>query len=153
MHIQYSPPMLVRPFLFAMHILYPHPHLAIPVHNTHIASLSALGYSHSQHIYGTPIHAWIFLLPECIQCPVCSNSYWYISIIGPHIVSPVINSELHSIFPSIFPIFPALLQLFFPLLPHLERHLLYLVPGPNARTVRCSGESHVIHTLVYKECN
>ena len=65
----------------------------------------------------------------------------------------VINSELYSIFPSIFPIFPALLQPFFPLLLHLERHLLYLVLGLNAHTVRYSGESHVIHTLVYKECN
>ena len=65
----------------------------------------------------------------------------------------VINPQLYSIFPSIFPIFPALLQPFFPLLPHLERHLLYLVPGPNARTVRYLGESHVIHTFIYKECN
>ena len=47
------------------------------------------------------------------------------------LVFHVINSELCSIFPSIFTIFPALLQPFLPLLPHLERHLLYLVPGPH----------------------
>ena len=44
-----------------------------------------------------------------------------------------------------------LLQPFSPLLPHLEGQFLYLVPGPNQRTVRCSGEPHVILTLVYKD--
>ena len=67
-------------------------------------------------------------------------------------VTPVIESELYSIFLIISTIFPAHLQPLFPLLPHLERHLLYVVLGPKASTVRYSGESQVIPTLVYKDC-
>ena len=55
----------------------------------------------------------------------------------------VIESDSSSIFLSISTIFP--------LLPHLERHFLYLVPRPNTCTVHYLGESHIIYTLVYKD--